>query len=111
MKVLWITPFRDPTPYDKSVHAEDVFKFLFWNCHEGGILIACSNIIETHKGLLWDSNIVPPHETPDGAGIILFGEPRRKVIDWTSEGFNVVTPKEFRQIILEALGVDDGCKR
>ena len=103
MKVLWQESTGGAClPYDKTKHANSVYKFLYWR-QDGEVLLAGpqGDPMPSHSVLHRLAGKSVPGGRPDGAG----GAFRGRIISWESVGYEVMTPEELRPKIAEALGL------
>ena len=115
MKILWFWEKNGVEDYNRELHSDRLWNFLFWNGQEGedDLLIAGDGGYDhpgraSHNALAdrvrdrWTGGRLPTRK-PDGAGNVS----DRQFISWSSTGFGVNTPKDLRPIIAAALGVTE----
>jgi len=110
MMVIFVTN-KGNEAYNPAKHLTKVWNFLYWKSLGGAgelMIVGDGNYglkDASHQSLLSCSRkngCIPPLRVMDGAGNCM--EMNGKISGWKSSGFEVVTPKDLRPLILEALG-------
>lgn len=116
VNAVWIdTVNKTVVHYFKELHASKAHKFVGWLKNgELTILVGPGHLIEFHKDLVKlmreYGGRSEEHNVPTGSPIVVGNCERDMIVSWSSTGYDIQTPREFRHLISEELGLPDGDK-